>query len=212
MELPADPKDFVRRAYDQISHLHRADNAAVGKYEPWLAGLRSRLPRGADVLDLGCGCGVPVSRELARAGHSVTGVDLSDVQVERARALVPDARFVRADAGTVEFAPASFDAVVCLYLLIHLPPDEQPRLLRRIAGWVRPGGWLVALTGYHAWTGYQPGWLGGEATMWWSNCGAGTYHRWIREAGFEIAGAEYVTEGRSGHAVFWACRPPSGHT
>jgi SAM-dependent methyltransferase len=77
----------------------------------------------------------------------VTGVDISDVQIERARRLVPRATFVRADATTVEFAPGSCDAVVTLFALIHIPLAEQPLLLTRIGSWLRPGGWLLATAG-----------------------------------------------------------------
>jgi len=48
------------------------------------------LPSGDMVLDLGCGCGIPVAQELAQH-FQVTGVDLSEVQIARARQLVPQA-------------------------------------------------------------------------------------------------------------------------
>ncbi len=60
-----------------------------------------------------------------QAGHRVTGVDLSDVQIRRARQLVPAAVFIRGDAISMSFAPTSFDAVVCLYTLIHMPLEAQ---------------------------------------------------------------------------------------
>ncbi len=44
----------------------------------WIAALLALLPGGGRVLDLGCG--VPVARDLAAAGHRVTGVDISDFQ------------------------------------------------------------------------------------------------------------------------------------
>jgi hypothetical protein len=59
------------------------------------------------------------------------------VQIDRARRLVPAARFLRADVTEVRLPPASFEAVVCLYALIHLPLAEQPPLLDRIATWLR---------------------------------------------------------------------------
>ena len=134
---PGDERELVRRGYDALSYHYRSDDEGEGRYAPWLATLRARLPAGGSVLDLGCGCGVPVARSLAAAGCRVTGVDISEVQIERARRLVPDGTFIRADAGELSFPAASFDAVVSLYALIHMPLEAQPGLLRRAAGWLR---------------------------------------------------------------------------
>jgi SAM-dependent methyltransferase len=202
-----DPADIVRRGYDAVSHLYRRDDDSPAEYLDWLAALQDRLPERARVLDLGCGNGIPVAKTLAGAGYDVTGVDLSDVQVERARRLVPGATFRRADATEVTFPDRSFDAVVCLYALIHMPLDRQPPLLARIAGWLRPGGWLLATTGASAWTGAEQGWLGGDATMWWSHADAATYRTWITGAGLRVEAEDFVPEGGGGHQLFWARRP-----
>jgi 2-polyprenyl-3-methyl-5-hydroxy-6-metoxy-1,4-benzoquinol methylase len=199
--------DLVRKGYDALSYLYRPDDAGEGRYGPWLAGLRERLPAGVRVLDLGCGCGVPVARALAASGYQVTGVDISAIQISRAHSLVPGAAFVHADATTVAFAPSAFDAIVCLYALFHLPLRAQPLLLARIAGWLRPAGWLLATVGQTAWTGTEENWLGGPAAMWWSQADAATYARWLAEAGLDIVEQEFVPEGSSGHALFWARRP-----
>ncbi|TYK52691.1 class I SAM-dependent methyltransferase [Actinomadura decatromicini] len=198
---------MVQRGYDVLSRHYRDDDAGEGEYAPWLTALKARIAANAPVLDLGCGCGVPVARSLAEAGHRVTGVDVSRVQIERARRLVPAATFRQADATQVQFPPNSFDAVVCLYALIHMPLEEQPRLLQRIAGWLRPSGWLLATTGWDAWTGTEDGWLGGPAAMWWSQADADTYDAWLRDAGLDVVSREFVPEGDSGHALFWARRP-----
>jgi 2-polyprenyl-3-methyl-5-hydroxy-6-metoxy-1,4-benzoquinol methylase len=116
-----DPKQLVRRGYDALSYRYRADDADDGNYGPWLAALRARIPDGAAVLDVGCGNGIPVARHLAAAGHAVTGVDSSQVQIWRARRLVPAATFLHADITSLTLPAATFDAVVCLYALIHLP-------------------------------------------------------------------------------------------
>jgi SAM-dependent methyltransferase len=178
-----DKRDLVRRGYDALSYHYRSDDADDGRYAPWLADLHQRLPTSAAVLDLGCGCGVPVARCLANAGHRVTGVDISDVQIERARRLVPTGTFRRADATQIDLPPASFDAVVCLYALIHMPVADQPRLIDRIATWLRPGGWLLTTVGNAAWSGTEDNWLGGPAAMWWSHPDAATYRSWLRQAG-----------------------------
>ena len=132
--------DLVRKGYNALSYRYRSDDADDGRYAPWLESLHNRLPAGAAVLDLGCGCGVPVARSLAAAGHQVTGVDVSEVQVARARRLVPTAAFIRADATKIEFPAGSFDAVVCLYAMIHMPLAAQPALIGRIARWLGRAG------------------------------------------------------------------------
>ena len=128
-----DPKDIVRRGYDELSLRYRGDAETPPHYASWIGELSGRLGPNADVLDLGCGCGVPVARDLSAAGHRVTGIDISDVQIERAQRLVPGATFVRGDATQAAFPPGSFDAVVCLYTIIHVPLDEQAPLLGRLA-------------------------------------------------------------------------------
>jgi SAM-dependent methyltransferase len=201
------PKDVVGRGYDALSYRYRGDADAPERYAAWLAQLEELVPAGGAVLDLGCGNGVPLARDLAAAGYGVTGVDLSAVQVERARRLVSTARFLHADAAEVHFPDSSFDAVVSLYALIHMPLDEQPPLLGRIGRWLRPGGWLLATTGQHAWTGTEDDWLGGGTPMWWSHADAATYRAWIEQAGLSVVTEEVVPEGDAAHALFWARRP-----
>ena len=208
MNLP-NPSELVRRGYDNLSHRYRGDHDYPADYTSWLTHLQRQLPANARVLDLGCGCGIPVAKTLSDHGHQVTGVDLSEVQVNRARELVPQATFRHADATHITFPDRTFDAIVCLYALIHMPLDRQPLLLRRIATWLRPGGLLLATTGAQEWTGTQDHWLGGTATMWWSHADAATYRDWIIQAGLTIDSEQFVPEADSGHQLFWAHRPES---
>jgi ubiquinone/menaquinone biosynthesis C-methylase UbiE len=51
----------------------------------------------------------------------MTGVDISAAQLALARQHVPNATLIQADMMALAFPPASFDAIVALYSLIHLP-------------------------------------------------------------------------------------------
>ncbi|MFA5206700.1 MAG: class I SAM-dependent methyltransferase [Lentisphaeria bacterium] len=103
-----------------------------------------QLAPGAAVLEIGTGTGA-FAREAARAGHRVTALDISPVMLdyaaERAREDgLAGIRFVRAGFLTYEHAGEPFDAVVSGLALHHLPDLWKFHALKRIHGWLRPGG------------------------------------------------------------------------
>jgi SAM-dependent methyltransferase len=133
----------------------------------------------------------------------VTGVDLSPVQIARARRLVPGARFLCADMAAVEFEPGSFDAAIALFSLINLPLAEQPVVIGRVSSWLVPGGRLLAIVGKLASTRIERDFRGVRgATMYWSHADVGTYRRWFEQAGFtiETEGSE-PRNGNPGYSV-----------
>jgi ubiquinone/menaquinone biosynthesis C-methylase UbiE len=204
----ADPKRLVREGWNHVSTIYRPPGSTSdafdhtnADYRDWLAPFFRMLSPGTEVLDLGCGCGVPEA-EMLSARFRLTGVDISDVQIERARRLLPNVRFLRADMTQVEFPSATFGGVVCLYSLIHVPLAEQPELLTEVRRWLRPGGLFLVTTGANAWTGVEEGWLGSNAKMYWSHADTLTYERWFRERGFRIVRRTIVRERGAEHALF----------
>lgn len=94
------------------------------------------------VLDVGCGAGT-LARRLAATVPHVEGIDRSAEMIGAARSAAPSHVSLRvADALTVDLPAASYDAVLSVAVLHHLPLDEA---LPRMAGWLRPGGVLAAL-------------------------------------------------------------------
>jgi SAM-dependent methyltransferase len=209
MDHIRDPRELVRVGYDLASHAYRGDTFDLegSGYGYWLGRFTPPLAAGARVLDLGCGNGVPVARELVKR-FAVTGVDLSPVQIERARALVPGTQFICADMTAVEFEPGSFDAVVAFYSIFNLPLADQPALIARVAGWLKPGGSFLAMVGKQPWTGVEKDWRGVPGVrMYYSQADVGTYRRWFAGAGLTIeAEGSEPRDGNPGYAVLIARR------
>ena len=153
-------RDVVRDGYDRLGARYRewAKDTGSETRDPWLGAFERMLPERASVLDLGCGPGFVSARLSAR--FDVLGVDLSEDQIAHARQTVPGATFLAADMTTLELAAASVDGVVALFSLIHLPSDELPAMLERIATWLRPGGAFLATLGTIEGDGVQRDWLG----------------------------------------------------
>lgn len=116
-----DPKTIVSRGYDLVSTAYRRDEFDYehSGYKACLEWVLPELEPNHHVLDLGCGCGEPVARVLSERCR-VTGIDISPVQVERARALVPAGTFICADFAGLSFADGSFDAVTAFYSITLL--------------------------------------------------------------------------------------------
>ena len=194
-----DPKRIVAAGYDVVAerYLEWSGKRPSGPRLRWLSKALELIPPGADVLELGCGAGIPMTAALAEGRH-VTGVDISGTQIELARRNVPAARFLQADMTTLDFPAATFDAVVAFYSLTHVPRDEQGPLLERIAGWLRPAGVFVASMGVDDDPGgVEADWLGVD--MYFSHFGAKKNRRLVEAAGLEIESSEINAEPEDRH-------------
>ncbi len=184
--------ELVGRGYDVMGErfVEWRDHIVGDPRRWWADQLASRLRDGARVLELGCGSGVPDTRELA-SRFRVTGVDISPKQIERARAAVPQAEFVVADFTDLALPDASVQAVVSFYAFNHVPRELLPGLLAEIHSWLVPGGYMLAAFGTSdtaSWTGE---WLG--AATFFSSYPPETNSRLVDEAGFERLLDEVVT-------------------
>ena len=129
--MNSDPKRVVEEGYDQVAYDYARLEETEWPRLRWLKKLLNQLDPGSSVLDLGCGSGEPADVEISKE-HKLTGVDISQVQIKLARQNVPTGYFLHGDAGSVEFAAASFDAVVSFYTLEHIPREEHEAVLRHI--------------------------------------------------------------------------------
>jgi SAM-dependent methyltransferase len=109
------------------------------------------VPRGARILDAGCGTG-RVGGHLAAAGHQVTGVDLDPELIAEARSQHPGAAWQVGDLSVLDL-PERFDVIVCAgNVMAFAGPSTRGDILRRFRDHLADGG--RAVVGFGAGRGY----------------------------------------------------------
>jgi SAM-dependent methyltransferase len=132
-------------AYDQIAGLYTARQADRGRsFADLWAAFAARLPRVADVADLGCGPAGDGAL-FAQAGHRVTGIDRSARMLAHAARALPG-RVIRADLRRLPVASQSIDGIWCCAALLHVPHDQTMAALGEMRRILRPGGCLALVT------------------------------------------------------------------
>ena len=182
--------DLVKAGYNAIATRYLSSRTSTSEDVQLLQDLIERLSRGAKVLDIGCGAGVPVTELLVKY-FDVTGVDLSEKQIELARKLVPGATFICSDMNTLAFPDASFDAICSYYALIHVPRVRHRRILHNLHRMLKPNGLLLITLGLgNLPSSVEPDFFG--APNYWSHYGARTNIKMVKACGLEVLWAKVI--------------------
>jgi tocopherol O-methyltransferase len=214
--FPVDP-DRVRKHYDRLSflyrmfwgeHLHHGywnggetpEQAQIQLME--LLARRAAIPRGANVLDIGCGVGGSALWLARQHECRVTGMTISPVQARMATkkakssGLDGKVRFEVKDANSWQPEPASFDAIWIMESSEHFP--DKKHFFERCALALRPGGTLAVCAWLRRDGAMPPGEQPlvetiAEAMMSASLDSLSSYTEWMREAGLTVTAAEDIT-------------------
>jgi len=95
--------------------------------KPWLDRFLALLPPQASILDLGCGSGQPIARNLIERGYRVCGVDSSPALIAKCRSRFPDHEWVVGDMRCLNLG-RRFSGVLAWHSFFHLCPEDQSRM------------------------------------------------------------------------------------
>ncbi|TFG27655.1 class I SAM-dependent methyltransferase [Candidatus Thorarchaeota archaeon] len=172
----------VEESYDKMGErYHRfRDNE---KFKSELEKFVELLPESGKVLDAGCGVGTPVSQFLAKKGFNVTGVDISKNLIYLAKENVPEANFYQKNILELDFPDSSFDGIICVYTLWHIPRTDHSSIIMNFHRMLNSNGILVLNTGMYGSEGMSE--FFGEPMLWSNNNPSETLES-VKKAGFEI--------------------------
>lgn len=154
--------------------------------------------KGAHVLDLGCGTGMPIMHYLLTRGMQVTGVDASHRMLDIAKNNLPSGNFVQADMRHLSI-DQKFDAIIAWHSFFHLPPEDQPPMFDVFSSHLKSGGILLFTSG----TEYGEAWsLNGGSNLFLGSLDTQQYRSLLEAHHFRIL--QYKEDDPDcGHANVW---------
>jgi 2-polyprenyl-3-methyl-5-hydroxy-6-metoxy-1,4-benzoquinol methylase len=153
------------------------------KFKSELEKFSGLLPTSGDVLDAGCGVGIPVSQFLVKEGFKVTGVDISKKLINLAKENVPEASFYQKNILELDFQNNTFDGIICVYTLWHIPRTDHSSIINNFHRMMKENGILVINTGVFESDGMST--FFGERMLWSNNNPQKTLE-FVKQTGFEI--------------------------
>jgi trans-aconitate methyltransferase len=159
------------------------------------------LPNSARVLDLGCGGGIPVARNLADHAIRVTGIDSSPAMISLCRARLPEQEWIVADMRSLSLG-RSFDGVLAWDSFFHLKPDDQRRMFAVFAAHAENMAMLMFNTGPAF--GESIGSYRGDS-LYHASLDTAEYERLLAANGFGIIG-HAVEDPKAGGRTVWLAR------
>jgi 2-polyprenyl-3-methyl-5-hydroxy-6-metoxy-1,4-benzoquinol methylase len=187
-----DFKETVKAGYNQIAERYLAERTTDSEDVRLLGDFIELLSSDAEVLDAGCGAGIPISKRLAEH-FTVTGVDFSEAQIELAKKNVPNAKFLCEDMTKLNFSDDIFDGICSYYAIIHIPREEHQPLLANFQRMLKTGGMvLLCLGAQNLVDDIDENYLG--TRMYWSHYDSATYINMLKACGFAIMWARYIKD------------------
>lgn len=197
-------RKLVKNAYNLCADDYYV-NRGIFKSQKYLEILNKHLKPYSQILDVGCGAGIPVDDYLVLKGHNLTGVDISEKQIELAKINVPKASYLVSDMSEMNFRDNSYDAIVSFYAIFHIPREDHFELFRKLFSLLKDDGLFLATLGYEEWEGFEE--FHG-VRMYWSQFGKDKNIELVEQAGFKIIEAEVDESGGEQHLVVFAIKNP----
>lgn len=123
--------DITQQTYNKIAEDWYRDHHDD---DWWMVGtdhLVSLLPKGASVLDVGCGCSWK-ARYLHERGFVVTGIDYSEGLLALAERENPGPEFLLMDMREVVKLNRKFDCIFAQASLLHIPRAEIGSMIKSL--------------------------------------------------------------------------------
>lgn len=172
--------------------------------QSWLERFAALLPKGACVLDLGCGHAEPIAAWLIARGCRLTGIDTAPSLLALCRQRFPAHDWIEADMRSLALG-RQFHGLVAWDSFFHLPHDDQRAMFASFRAHAAPGAALMFTSGPAH--GEAIGSHAGEA-LYHASLAPEEYRALLAKAGFAVMAHKAEDPDCAGHTVWLAQRQP----
>ncbi len=96
-----------------------------------------------NILDIGCGTGLPIAKYLSDRNFSIIGIDTSDKMLEIAKYnRIENAQFLLCDFFNFD-SNERFDGIIAWDSLFHLPKQRQKDIYEKVYNLLNPSGFFL---------------------------------------------------------------------
>lgn len=179
-------REEVKEGYENADYegLYRDGREIRSEEKDLFQDLFDYIGDSAQILDLGCGTGLPFDQYLIENGYDLIGIDIAEKHVEKARENIPEAEIIQGDFFEANLANSSLDAVVSFYAIFHIPREEHRKLFEQINNWLKPEGYILVTVASTEMEDLKESWNGAEIK--WSSFEGSKTLEIIEKSGFEI--------------------------
>lgn len=136
-----DVLELNKKAWDKIGKRTSSPYIKHKKYLEIFNLFCKKLHKNASVLDLGCGPGLPFTKELIERGFKVTAIDIADTMIKEAKKNVPEAKYICISMTDIDFNE-EFDGIFSGYTMLCLDPRNFKIAAKKAVKSLKKGGFF----------------------------------------------------------------------
>jgi ubiquinone/menaquinone biosynthesis C-methylase UbiE len=140
-EAIIDLYERTARAWDEARRRARPEDESV-----WIERFLSIADPDLPILDLGCGSGEPIARDILAAGRQLIGVDSAPSMISICRDRFATATWIVEDMRRLRLGDC-FGGIIAWHSFFHLTADDQEQMFAQFAAHASPGAALMFTSG-----------------------------------------------------------------
>ena len=138
--------DNIVALYQRHAHAYDRLRGRSLFEKSWLDAFAGLLPESGSVLDIGCGMGEPIARNLIERGLDVTGADSSSGLIALCKERFPEQTWIVGDMRVLSLR-RTFHGLIAWDSFFHLNPDDQRRMFAVFRDHAAPRAALMFTSG-----------------------------------------------------------------